>query len=48
MSEDQTVWFCSLNDYKYLNNSNGFTWNEFKKISKSYAMNEIEFNKIDE
>ena len=47
-SEDQKVWFWCLNDYKYSSNSNEFTWNEFEKISKSYAMNETERNKINE
>ena len=46
-SKDQNVWFWCFNDYKNSNDTNEFTWNEFEKLSVTYAANKKEIDNIE-
>lgn len=41
-SADGSAWFLCMDDYEHTNNTNGFSWNEFEKISLASAESDKE------
>lgn len=45
-SADGSAWFLCMNDYEHTNNTDGFEWNEFEKMSLESAESDDEKEKI--